>query len=77
MTNQPEAPEPDISEPETEPEKAEPEDTEQLDHAEELIDEARTAAHDALPDTQSDDDLDAPSTSEGLAADEPATPGPN
>lgn len=60
-----------------EPEHAEPEDTEQLEHAEGLIDEARSAAREALPDTESDDDLDAPSTGEGLPEDEPVTPGPN
>lgn len=54
-----------------------PEAAQQLEHSEELIDEARNAAHDALPDTASDEDLDAPSTSEGLPADEPVTPGPN
>jgi hypothetical protein len=61
------------SEPDHEPD---PEAAQQLEHSEELIDEARNAAREALPDTGSDD-LDAPSTSEGLPADEPVTPGPN
>lgn len=51
--------------------------SQQLDESEELIDEARDAAHGALPDTGSADDLDAPSTTEGLPDDEPVTPGPN
>jgi hypothetical protein len=53
-----------------------PEAAEQLEHSQELIDEARGAAKGALPET-ADDDLDAPSTSEGLPADEPVTRGPN
>ena len=50
---------------------------EQLDRSEQLIEEARGAAREALPDTSSDDDLDAPSTGRGVPADEPVTPGPN
>ncbi|WP_375431045.1 hypothetical protein [uncultured Friedmanniella sp.] len=60
----------------TEPDP-EPEASRQLDESKELIEEARSAAGAALPDTQSADDLDAPSTERGLPDDEPVTPGPN
>ena len=54
-----------------------PEAAQELDKSAELIEEARGAAREALPDTESDDDLDAPSTTEGLPDEEPVTPGPN